>query len=189
VKIFDSMRDLAPERRGWRLGLGIAMVILGVLTLGSTAVVGVLSVALLGVALLVGGVIALISAFRSGSVAEIILMIILVAMLLITGVWLLAEPVRGLMTITTLIATYLFLSGAARIVIALFDRRGNWGWAILGGVISLLLGVLIWAQWPVSGLVAVGLFIGIDLILIGISWIISALAKQPGQPADSSSRG
>jgi uncharacterized membrane protein HdeD (DUF308 family) len=172
------MGELMPERRGWRLGLGIAMVVLGLLALGSTPVVGILSAALLGLALLVGGGLALIGIFRSDSWAEALIMIILAAMLIFTGVALIADPVRALGAVTMLLGTYLFLSGVARIVIALFDRRGRWGWGILHGVVNLLLGVLVWAGWPLTGLVAVGLFVGIELILVGVSWIVGAPAAQ-----------
>jgi uncharacterized membrane protein HdeD (DUF308 family) len=166
------MIDLMPERRGWRIGLGITMVVLGFLALGFTAVVGILSAALLGLAVLTGGCIALVAVFRSESMAEAIMMIVLTVMLMFTGVALVADPVRALVALTTVLGTYLFLSGAARIVIALFNRRGSWGWAIVHGIVSLLLGILIWAEWPLSGLVAVGLFVGIELMFIGISWML-----------------
>jgi uncharacterized membrane protein HdeD (DUF308 family) len=170
------MVDVMPERRGWRLGLGLAMVVLGVLALVSTPLVGIVSAVLLALALLTGGGVALIGVFRSESAAEALMMIILAAMLLFTGVGLLVDPVRALVAITTLLGTYLFLSGVARIVIALFDRRGRWGWAAVHGVVNLLLGVLIFAAWPLSGLVAVGLCIAIELIIVGVSWIVGTRA-------------
>jgi uncharacterized membrane protein HdeD (DUF308 family) len=170
------MADVMPERRGWRLGLGIAMVVLGVLALGFTPAAGIMSAVLLGLALVTGGGVALIGVFRSDSVVEAVMMIILTAMLLFTGVGLLVDPVRALLAITTLLGTYLFLSGVARIVIALFDRRGRWGLAVLHGVVNLLLGVLIFAEWPLSGLVAVGLVVGIELIIVGVTWIVGGRA-------------
>ena len=178
MRVTSWMVDLMPERRGWRLGLGVAMVVLGVLTLCFAPAIGILSAALLGLAVLAGGCFALIAVFRSESVAEALMMIVLAAMLLFTGVALLVDPVRALVAITTLVGTYLLLSGVARIVIALFDRRGRWGWAVLHGVASLLLGVLFWAEWPLSGLLAVGLVVGIELIIVGVSWIVGARATQ-----------
>jgi uncharacterized membrane protein HdeD (DUF308 family) len=182
------MVDLRPERRGLRLGLGIAMVVLGVVALGSTPVVGVLSAVLLALALLTAGGVALISLFGSESVAETLIMLILAGMLLFTGVALLVDPVRAQVALTTLLGTYLLLSGVARIVIALFNRRGRWGGAILHGVVSLFLGVLIFAQWPLSGLVAVGLVVAIELIIVGVSWIVGAPTTRDGRPAHRSRR-
>jgi uncharacterized membrane protein HdeD (DUF308 family) len=183
VKAASWMAGVMPERRGWRLGLGIAMVVLGVLALASAPAAGIVSAVLLGLALLTGGGVALIGVFRSDSVVEALLMVILAGMLLFTGVALLADPVRALVSITTLLGTFLFLSGVARIVIALFDRRGHWGLAVLHGFINLLLGVLIFAKWPLSGLVAVGLVVGIELIIVGVSWIAGARATRDRRPA------
>ena len=183
MKATSWLVDAMPERRGWRLGLGIAMVVLGVLALASTPVAGIVSTVLLGLALLIGGGVALIGIFRSDSVAEALMMIILATMLLFTGVALLADPVSALVSVTTLLGTFLLLSGVARIVIALFDRRGRWGLAVLHGVVNLLLGVLIFAKWPLSGLVAVGLVIAIELIVVGVSWIVGGRAA-PDPPRD-----
>jgi len=172
-----------PERRGWRLGLGIAMVVLGVLALASAPLAGIVSAVVLGLALLTAGGVALIGVFRSDSVAEALLMVILTVMLAFTGFGLLVDPVRALTSITILLGTFLLLSGVARIVIALFDRRGRWGWAVLHGLVNLFLGVLIFAKWPLSGLMAIGLFIGIELIVVGVSWIAGTRAAPDRRPA------
>lgn len=166
------MVDLMPERRGWRLWLGSAMVVLGVLALCFLPAAGVLSTALLGLTVLAGGIFALIAVFRSDSVAELLMMLILAVMLMITGGALIVDPVRALVSVTTVLGTYLIIAGIARIIIALFNRRGGWGWRIVHGVVSLLLGWLIWAQWPLSGLLAIGLFVGIELIIVGVLWLM-----------------
>jgi uncharacterized membrane protein HdeD (DUF308 family) len=187
VRVNSWFSGLMPARRGWRLGLGITMVVLGLLALGSMPVAGVLSVGLLGLALMLGGIMALIAIFGSEGLAETLVMLLLAAMLLITGIALFSDPVHWLVTIGTLIATYLFLSGMARIVIALFNRQGRWGLGLLHGVINLLLSIFIWSGWPVSGLLAVGFVVGIELILIGVRWIIGAPAKPP-QPSAHGTR-
>ena len=51
----------------------------------------------------------------------------------------------------------------------------NWGWHALSGLITLLLGILVLAQWPVSGLWVIGLFVGIELLFYGGAWIALAL--------------
>src|SRR3954470_22650609 len=128
-----------PERRGWRLGLGVGMVVVGLLALSAMPAVGMLSVALLGLALMFAGGLAVIGIFTSDGLAEALVMIILATMLIITGAALVVDPVRGLVAATTLIGTYLVLSGVARIVIALFDGRGHRGLRILHGLVNLLL--------------------------------------------------
>jgi uncharacterized membrane protein HdeD (DUF308 family) len=180
VTLTSLLVGLMPERRGWRLWLGVAMVVLGVLAVCYPPAAGVLSTALLGLTVLAGGIAALVAVFRADGLAERLLMVILAVMLMITGGALLVDPVHALVAVTTVLATYLILAGIARIIIAVFNRRGGWVWRILYGVVSLLLGWVIWAQWPLSGLVAIGLIIGIELIVVGISWIVGPRATQDG---------
>ena len=55
-------------------------------------------------------------------------------------------------------------------------RSGSyWGWIALSGVITLLLGALIVFRWPVSSLYALGIFLGVDLIIAGVSWLTAGL--------------
>jgi uncharacterized membrane protein HdeD (DUF308 family) len=61
-----------------------------------------------------------------------------------------------------------------RIIVALLERFPSWGWVLANGVITALLGVAIWQQWPASGLWVLGTLVGIDLIVNGVTW--SALA-------------
>jgi uncharacterized membrane protein HdeD (DUF308 family) len=65
-----------------------------------------------------------------------------------------------------------------RIVLSLLERFEGWGWVLLNGVISLILGVGIWRQWPVSGFWVIGLFLGIEMVLSGWSWIMLGLAAR-----------
>ncbi|MCC6271882.1 MAG: hypothetical protein IT572_00320, partial [Deltaproteobacteria bacterium] len=51
----------------------------------------------------------------------------------------------------------------------------NWGWACFGGLITLALGILLWQGWPATGLWFIGLYVGIDLIFHGWSWVMFAL--------------
>jgi uncharacterized membrane protein HdeD (DUF308 family) len=59
-----------------------------------------------------------------------------------------------------------------RIVLAFsVQREAPWIWVLLSGVVTLVLGALILARWPVSSLYILGLFLGIDLIVAGASWV------------------
>ncbi len=86
------------------------------------------------------------------------------------------NPAVSAVALTLLIAVFLMIGGLFRILTALTVRFHHWIWVLLNGVISLLLGVMIWSQWPVSGLWVIGLFIGIDLIFYGWSLIMLAMA-------------
>jgi uncharacterized membrane protein HdeD (DUF308 family) len=66
-------------------------------------------------------------------------------------------------------------SGVFRIVFALSERFAGWPWVLLNGAVTLMLGFLIYKQWPASGLWVIGLFVGIELIFNGWAWVMLAL--------------
>jgi uncharacterized membrane protein HdeD (DUF308 family) len=142
---------------------------------GSDSLAVAISILVLGWLLVVGGAFAMVGAFRTGSIAGTIMMLILALMLLGTGGWLIVNPVAGLVGLTMLIACYLLLAGFARMLLAVFNRTHGWVWRLAGGAVRMLLGVLIFIGWPVTGFVAIGLFLGLDLLVTGILWIADAI--------------
>jgi uncharacterized membrane protein HdeD (DUF308 family) len=95
-----------------------------------------------------------------------------------------ANPALAAVTLTLVIAIILIAAGAFRLFIAFSTPLHHRGWLILNGAISILLGVMIWSSWPVSGLWVIGMFIGIDMIFDGWTEIMLALSvrSQPANP-------
>jgi uncharacterized membrane protein HdeD (DUF308 family) len=174
----DARNQVTSDNWIWFLVLGVACIILGAIALGSMVLFAVVSLVMLGSLLVVGGAFALASAFRAGSIAGMIMELILAAMLIGTGLRLILQPLAGLLAVTALIASYIFLAGLLRAAFAVLDRGRRWVWTLVGGLVSMLLGMLVWLGWPVTGLFAIGLFIGADLIVSGVSWIAAALAAR-----------
>ena len=79
-----------------------------------------------------------------------------------------------------MLAAAFMVGGVFRIVAALVDRFLGWQWTLCNGIVTLLLGLLIWQQWPESGLWVLGLFAGIDLVFNGVTWTVLALAARNG---------
>ena len=80
------------------------------------------------------------------------------------------------MSLTFLIAACLLVGGILRIGLSVAERFAGWGWVLLNGVISVVLGVGIWGQWPLSGLWVIGLFVGVEMLFSGLSWVMLGLA-------------
>ena len=79
--------------------------------------------------------------------------------------------------LTLLLGMLLIVAGVFRIVLAMQMRSGSsWGWVALSGVITLLLGAIIVLHWPVSSLYTLGIFLGVDLVIAGVSWLTAGLA-------------
>ena len=94
----------------------------------------------------------------------------------VAGWMMVTNPTESALVLTLIIAMFLVFEGALRIVTALTMRYPHWGWVLLNGAVSLLLGFLIWRRWPVSGLWMIGVFVGIEMLLNGWSLIMLALS-------------
>ncbi len=74
--------------------------------------------------------------------------------------------------LTLLLASSLILSGMMRIILGFSMKQGMpWVWVVLSGIVTLLLGLIILNQWPISSLYILGLLLGLDLVFAGASWI------------------
>jgi uncharacterized membrane protein HdeD (DUF308 family) len=85
---------------------------------------------------------------------------------------LLRDPLSGAATITLMIATLLVVAGIYRSVSSIVMRFPNWGWSLVSGLVSLVLGVTLIAGWPAVSLWFIGLYVGVDLILHGFAWMM-----------------
>src|SRR6266481_5271176 len=133
----------------WRrfVVLGAALIVLGVVALGSVGIATITSVLVFGWMLVVGGLIV-------------------------------ANPAAGTLSLTLLMAAFFIVGGVFRIATALSVRFPGRGWAVAGGVVTVALGTMIAAEWPVSAVWVIGTFVGIDLIFDGWSLIMAGLGAR-----------
>lgn len=101
------------------------------------------------------------------------------AFAVICGILVLFDPLRGLAALTLVLAIYFVIDGIQRIVLAFRLRPvDGWGWVLFGGLLSILLGVLIWSRWPLSGVWAVGTLVGIHILFGGWTMIAITMAAR-----------
>ena len=150
--------------------LGILTVILGVLSLISPMMAGLTVAVMVGILMIIGGIARTIFAFKAQSWGKGILAFVLGALTLLVGLVMVFRPVLGLTSLTLVLAAYFFIDGIFEIFEA-FDLKPlkGWGWMLFGGIVSVLLGFMIWRQWPVSGAWAIGILFGIKLIFAGVA--------------------
>jgi uncharacterized membrane protein HdeD (DUF308 family) len=161
---------------GWFLALGIALIVLGTLGLGYAALLTFTSVLFFGILLLFSSVFQLVNAFQSRQWSGFFLHLLAGVLELIVGLFAVTHPLEAGVELTLVLAVFLIVGGIFRIVGSVMLQFPNWGWALLGGVISVLLGLMLWRQWPWSGVVFIGLCVAIDLIFHGWGWVMFALA-------------
>jgi uncharacterized membrane protein HdeD (DUF308 family) len=171
-------RDLREVRKNWRwlLALGILLTILGVIALIDSVAVTVISMFFFGWVLLIVGIIEAVQAFRHRRAGHLFLHLLNAVLSIVVGLLMVSHPVAGALVMTLLLAAYFTVAGIFRIVASLALRTPHPGWRLANGIVTLILGILVWAGWPVSGLWIIGLFIGIDLIFAGWSEVMLASA-------------
>lgn len=166
---------------GWWLTFGVILFLLGLFLLGTPVVTSFSSIVLLGAFLLAAGAIQLIVSALERSREHRWLYLVVSALTIVIGFLILYRPGITLMALTLLLAVFFLSNGLFRILGSLISRFRGWGWYLLNGLISLILGILILAQWPTSSLWVIGLFIGIDFIFAGWALImVSLLARKHG---------
>src|SRR5439155_1679425 len=101
---------------------------------------------------------------------------LLIAILdLVVGLFMIEDPLRAAATLTLILAAMFLVGGLVRIIVALVERFPHWNWVLLDGVITFALGVLLWRKWPEDSLWTIGLFVGINLLFKGWTWVMLAL--------------
>jgi uncharacterized membrane protein HdeD (DUF308 family) len=137
---------------------------------------GVAVTALVGMLLLAAGIVEVIFAFQADSFGKGVLRFLFGGLGVLAGVVVIATPVASLGVLTIVLAAFFLASGGIDVVLALKLRPDEgWVWMLLSGIVSVALGALIALQMPVSGLWAVGLYVGVRLLMHG--WVLMALGR------------
>ena len=166
----------------WMIALGGVSLLLGVVGLFATITMTLASVILFGVLLLVGGVLQVLHTFKSRGWRSSALHTVIAVLYVAAGIAIFTDPVGASAFLTMILAGVIFVIGLLRFVMALQMRgQGGWAWPLLGGVVAMLLGVLIFAQWPSSALWVIGLFVSIELLIHGTSLLTVAWAARGAQ--------
>ncbi len=178
-----SMRD----RWGWFLALGISMVALGSFAIGwsCVATLSVTAAWIFGFFLLAIGITEVINAFWIGRWSGLLLHLLLGILYTAVGLMILDQPESAAIQLTLLIAIFLMVTGIVRIVFAVTEQFPGRSWVLLNGGVTLMLGLLIYKQWPLSGLWVIGTFIGIDLIFNGWAWMMLAIVVRRHKPLEA----
>lgn len=155
----------------WFVILGVALVVLGFVALGSVVIASVATAVTLGVLIMLGGAGETVGAFWCRGWSGFFLHLLSGVLSVVIGMLFVRAPVDALLALTLLLTCFLLVGGVFKIVSALNYRFGAWVWSLAGGVVDVVLGVMIWQEWPASALWVIGLFVGINLVFRGVNWI------------------
>jgi uncharacterized membrane protein HdeD (DUF308 family) len=155
----------------WYLVLGISLVVIGTFAIIYSVASTIFSIMYLGGLLIVFGFVESFKSFKISKWSTFFLHLLLGIALIFGGFFILTHPLINALTLTLFFAIAFIVFGALKIGFSLFGDLPHKGFLFLNGLISLILGILLWQQWPISGLWAIGTFVGIDAIFTGWTWI------------------
>jgi uncharacterized membrane protein HdeD (DUF308 family) len=170
--------ESARRNWGWFLVLGIALVILGVIILGAPYLGTLASIFWFGCMLLAAAFVELISAFQSRGWGGFFLNLAEAVLFGMAGMFMLRHPAETSVLLTLMLAAYFLASGIFSIAAGIAAPLPNRFWVIVSGIVGVILGIMIWNDWPERSLFYIGLFVGIDLIFRGWAWIMFAFAAK-----------
>lgn len=168
----DIRAGLATAHKdwGWFMALGIALIVLGILAIVYESTATLASITALGVIVLIAGLAQIVAAFQSRTAGHIILYLLFGALEIFVGFSLIRYPLAGTLTVTLVLAVYLMFTGIFRVIYSLWAQFPQYGWSVFSGIVAVVLGALLWLQWPFSALWFIGFAVGVNFIFAGIAW-------------------
>lgn len=168
--------DELKRNSGFTIAMGVILLLVGLLAMGAPLVAGLSLAMLVGIMLIVGGIGQLVFAVKTG---KGIFSIILGILTVVIGGYMVGNSAVALSALTIFLAIYLLISGISEVLMSFQLRPAKgWGWALFSGILALLLGAIIWNQFPLSGAWAIGILIGIRLFFSGWALLMLGLAAR-----------
>lgn len=175
----SSLSALAPKAINWSIALSILLIIAGLFALIVPEISGVAITLIFGWLMIVSGFTHFIFAFKTHTTGGLIWELLIGAVYLFTGVYLVLHPLDALLALTLILACYLFFEAIVEFIqyFQLRPRHGA-GWLIVDGIVTLVLAIMIWRSWPASSIWVVGTLVGISMIFSGFSRLMLSLAAK-----------
>ena len=168
---------------GWIVALGVIFMLAGVIALGSVIAATASAVLVIGIMMIMGGAAEIVAAFNVKSWGRFAFWLFLGLLYVAAGIICIYNPFKAATILTLFLGVALMVGGIVRMVLAWHMREAGkpWGWVVLSGFITLALGLIIVAKWPYSSEYTLGIFLGVDLIFAGSSWLTIGLALKKKQ--------
>jgi uncharacterized membrane protein HdeD (DUF308 family) len=182
AELIDAIRRNA----GLTVASGVILVIAGLLAILSPFVAGLSITIMVGVLLAVSGIGQCFLAFRAGAFGRALVLFAAGLLMAIAGFYMMSQPVSGLAALTLVLMAFLIATGILEIIVAFqLKPADGWGIELFNGVVTLVLGILLWRQFPLSGAWAIGILFGIKMVFSGWALIfvgrgVKKLASETG---------
>jgi uncharacterized membrane protein HdeD (DUF308 family) len=169
--------EIVRKASAWSIVWGVALIVLGMLAVGSPLLAAVAVSAAIAWLLVLAGVIHVIVAFHAHSAGSIIWRVLVGLAYICFGIYMVSHPVLSVASLTLVLASLFLVEGIFDLVL-FFRVRSNRGstWVLIDGLVTLALGLMVYMHWPSSSSWAIGTLIGVSMIMSGLSTVMGSLA-------------
>lgn len=150
--------------------MGWLSIIFGILAIAMPWVAGQSILMMIGILVMAAGIMRMIWAFQAGSLGKGILVFLIGVLTLIAGVAVISHPLMSSAVLSVLLSVYFLVDGFSELFTAFTVKEGK-GWLLFDAVVTILLGVMIFTGFPLAGTVAIGVFLGIKLLFVGVTML------------------
>jgi len=162
---------------------GLLLVVFGMVAIGSPLLAAVAVNVAIAWLIALAGIVHIVLAFRAHGAGHMIWKLLVGVAYLFFGGYLIIHPLLGVASLTLILASLFLIEGILNIILFFKMRSvGGSSWVLFDGIITLLLGLLIYMQWPSSSAWAIGTLVGISMIMSGISRVMLSLAVRKNEP-------
>lgn len=157
---------------------GVLLMVVGLIAVANALYASAVTVGMIGGVLLVGGLVQAAQAILSRHWRSFLLHVLVAVLYVVAGLMVFSNPVATALSVSLLVASFLIVGGIFKILASASIRFEQWGWTAFSGAVSIVLGSLIFAQWPSSALWILGVIVGVELFLMGVSLAAVAFASR-----------
>lgn len=177
------MKTTDPEVRdrgrtggsGTEIVVGVLLVILGLIAIARPLYATIASTVVFGWLFIFAGIAQIVYAFGSKGAGQVIWKVLLGILYLGAGIIVLSNVLGGAIALTLILGITIFAQGVLQTILAFQIRPArSWGWVLFGGILAIILGILLWSQWPFNAPWLIGTWVGIVLLFDGIRMITLA---------------
>ena len=177
-------QELSAIRDSWLLLLilGISLVVIGTMSIVFSFFATLAVASVFGALLLIGGVMQLVNAGTCRNWRGFVVYLLAGILYAVVGLIMMNNIGVAALAMTLMLAALFMTAGTIRIIVAVVEHFYGWPWVLVNGFLSLLIGIYIWRHFPTDAFWVIGLFVGIELIFGGWSWIILAIGIRRAFP-------
>jgi len=174
-----SVSTIVKKSLGWSIALSVLMILAGILAIVIPPAAGIAITVLMGWLLIFSGGAHFMFAWHTRDTGGLLWELLLGILYIFVGGYLLLNPIAGLVSLTLVLAIYLFAEGVLEFILSFRLRpMPGWGWLLFDGIVTLILAMMIWRTWPLSTEWAIGILVGINMLFSGISRLMLSLAAR-----------